>query len=267
MKWGYISAIIIFEVGSAICGSAPNSTVLIIGRATAGLGSAGLASGALVILANSVPLQRRPAIGGMIGSMFGIANVCGPPLGGVLTDRLSWRWCFYVNLPIGAATAIFLVLFFKPPSREVETQTIFERLSEFDFVGLIFLFPGIVSILLGLQWGGHAFPWSNWRVILLFCVSGCLLVCFSITQIRSGEKGTIPRRIIAQRSVALGCIIALCIGAAFLTLVYFIPIYFQAIKGVTAIRSGVMILPIVISDVMFSIAAGVLSRFGSSDRF
>jgi MFS family permease len=258
LKWGYISAILIFEIGSAVCATAPNSTALIIGRAIAGLGCAGLASGALIILANSVPLNRRPIYAGIIGSMFGIASVCGPPLGGALTSHLSWRWCFYINLPIGVITVLLLGFFFHPRQGELKTGTIREKLEDFDFVSLPFLFPGIISTLLGLQWGGSAYPWRSWRIVLLLCIAGVLFVCFIFIQLQRGDKATLPPRIASQRSVACGSIAALSIGAAFLTLIYFVPLYFQVIKGVSAARSGVMILPIVISDVIFSITAGVL---------
>jgi MFS family permease len=100
IKWTYLVAISIFELGSLICGVANSSLTLIIGRAVAGLGSAGIFSGALIILAHSVPLEKRPAYSGFIGSMYGIASVSGPLLGGVFTDKATWRWCFYINLPI-----------------------------------------------------------------------------------------------------------------------------------------------------------------------
>ena len=97
IKWTFLTAIGIFELGSLVCGVAPNSTALILGRAIAGLGSAGIFSGALIIIAYSVPLDRRPIYTGLIGGMYGIASVAGPLMGGAFTDRLTWRWCFYIK--------------------------------------------------------------------------------------------------------------------------------------------------------------------------
>jgi len=112
IKWVFLSVIGLFEGGSLICALAPNSMTLIIGRAVAGVGSAGIFAGALTILAYTVPLEKRPLYSGLIGSMWGISSVAGPLLGGVFTDRLSWRWCFYINLPVGvvlAGTAIKVI--------------------------------------------------------------------------------------------------------------------------------------------------------------
>lgn len=97
IKWVYLGTIAVFEVGSLICGVAPNSVALIVGRAIAGVGSAGIFSGALIILAYSVPLQQRPIYTGLIGSMYGVASVAGPLLGGAFTDKITWRWCFYIS--------------------------------------------------------------------------------------------------------------------------------------------------------------------------
>lgn len=105
-----MAAIGIFEIGSLLCGAAPNSIALIIGRAVAGLGSAGIFSGALIIIAYSVPLQKRPMYSGLIGGMYGIASVAGPLLGGLFTDKATWRWCFYINLPIGAITMVVIAI-------------------------------------------------------------------------------------------------------------------------------------------------------------
>lgn len=97
-KWFYLTAIAVFEIGSAVCGAAPNSITLIVGRAIQGMGCSGLVSGAFIILSKSVPLHRRPMFAGIIGSMFAISSVCGPPIGGALTDRVTWRWCFFSKL-------------------------------------------------------------------------------------------------------------------------------------------------------------------------
>lgn len=121
VKWMYLGCIVFFEVGSVICAAAPNSLVLIIGRAVAGVGGAGLFVGALVILAYTVPLERRPMFAGCIGSMYGISSVAGPLLGGLFTETIGWRWCFWMNLPVVCIFffILFLGFFFAPDETHV----------------------------------------------------------------------------------------------------------------------------------------------------
>ncbi|KAF7367326.1 Major facilitator superfamily transporter [Mycena sanguinolenta] len=177
----FLTAISIFEIGSLVCGVAPNSNALIVGRAIAGLGSAGIFSGALIIIGQSahtpLPLSKRPMYTGLIGAMYGISNVAGPLMGGAFTDKLTWRWCFYINLPLGGLSLFIITFFFKMPKsadhKPSETPlTWWQRIDRFDPLGTFIFVPAIVSSLLALQWGGAKYAWNSGRIIALFVIFG-----------------------------------------------------------------------------------------------
>ncbi|ESK95105.1 major facilitator superfamily transporter [Moniliophthora roreri MCA 2997] len=258
IKWTYIVAISIFEIGSLVCGAAPSSNALIIGRAVAGIGSAGVFSGALIIIAHSVPLSKRPIYSGVIGAMYGLASVAGPLLGGVFTDKVTWRWCFYINLPIGGVTLGVIALFFRSPRRSKQITDWRDGLKKFDSWGTLVFIPAIVSLLLALQWGGTKYPWASARIIALFVVFGVLIIAFAGIQIWKQDDATVPPRILFQRSILASALFAFSLGASFFILVYFIPIWFQAIKGTSAVRSGIDNLPMILSVVVSSLISGAI---------
>ncbi|UPK91906.1 hypothetical protein LCI18_002841 [Fusarium solani-melongenae] len=258
----FIAAVVIFEVGSALCGAAPNSTAFIIGRAIAGMGSAGIFSGSSVILTQILPLEKRPVYIGMMGSIFGVASIVGPLMGGAFTDNVTWRWCFYINLPIGGAVLAVLFVFLHVP-QVTNTETLKRQFIRMDPIGTVLFLPGIVCLILALQWGGASYPWSDGRIIALFVVAGVLLLAFIGVQIWRQEDATTPPRIVSQRSVACGIVYAMCIGGGMISLLYTLPIWFQAIKGTSAIQSGIDTIPLVLSLVVGAIMSGaIITRTG-----
>jgi MFS family permease len=258
IKWVFLASIALFELGSLICGVAQNSLTLIMGRAVAGMGSAAIFSGALIILAHSVPLERRPMYSGFIGSMYGIASVAGPLLGGAFTDKVTWRWCFFINLPIGAVTLLVIAIFFPDPQRKIEPEPWSTRIRRFDPLGNLFFMPAIICLLLVMQWGGTTYAWDSWRIILLFCFFGVLLIAFLFEQYWQQDFATVPPRIFLKRTVWSSAIVTFCLGSAFLSSIYYLPIWFQAVKSASPVRSGVMNLPLLVSNVVASIISGIV---------
>ncbi|KAL1866128.1 hypothetical protein VTK73DRAFT_4873 [Phialemonium thermophilum] len=266
VKWVFLIALAIFEVGSTICAAAPNSTALIVGRAVAGLGSSGLATGAFTILTLSVPLHNRPKVTGIIGGASGIAQILAPTLGGVFTTYTTWRWCFWINLPLGAVTAVVIAVFVHPPApprTEQSGNKLIRALEKFDYLGTVFLFPALVCLLLALQWGGTTYAWNNWRVVLTLCVFG---VCFGIwgyLQVRQGDRATIPVRMVAQRSMACALWFMFCTIGLLYVVVQFVPIWFQAIRRKSASESGVDLLAATLPQTATSLSSGfITSKIG-----
>ncbi len=152
---------LVFEVGSAICGAAPTSVAFIVGRAVCGVGAAGLFAGTIVCIIDIVPLHQRPKIQGMFGALFGIASILGPLIGGAFTSNVTWRWCFYINLPIGGVAMVVIAVFLKVPDRDTTKLPLAEKIRQLDLLGTSILVPGVVCLLLALQWGGPEYPVSG----------------------------------------------------------------------------------------------------------
>ena len=182
---------------------------------------------------------------------------------GAFTDRLTWRWCFYINLPLGAVTLVAVALLVKLPSPS-QPSSFREHLRHLDLAGTAIFIPGVTSLLLALQWGGTTYDWSNWRIVLLFCVFGVASIVWAVLQRRLGDRATLPPRIASQRSIWVGlCHIAVVGGATFV-IAYFVPIWFQAVKDYAPQDSGVNYLSVSIPGALFAVASGVLVRISMS---
>jgi len=258
-KWVLILLVSIFEIGSIICASAPSSNALIVGRVVQGIGGAGIGSGAIILISKLVPLQARPQWTGGIGAVFGLASILGPLLGGYLTS-ITWRWCFWINVPIGGVSLACLV-FFTPnsPSAVKAAPTWRGKIKQLDPLGFILIAPSVICLLFAIEWGGSKYPWNSGRIIALFIVFGVLLLAFIASQAWRGDKATLPPRILRQRSIISASLANVGIGSLLVLFAFYLPIWFQVIQGKSPQKSGLSLLPLLLSNVLAVISCGVLT--------
>ncbi|OHW89826.1 major facilitator superfamily transporter [Colletotrichum incanum] len=254
----FLVSLAIFEVGSLICAVSPSSAVFIVGRAIAGLGASGLQSGCLVLISAALPAKKLPTYVGAIGMVYGVAAVLGPVVGGLITNSyLTWRWCFYINLPIAAPPAVATLFLIKSPApTDEQRRPLLQKLQGLDYLGMVLMLPGITSFLLALQFGGALFSWSDKRTIVCFVVAGVLVVGFVVEQWWMGEEALVPPRLAKMRVVIFGAFFGFCLDSAFFTLVYYVPLWFQAIQGATPEQSGVRYLALCLAFIFTIFLSG-----------
>lgn len=195
---------------------------LIIGRAIAGVGASGIFAGSVLIVANSAPIGQRPIWTSFISAIYSVAGVAGPIIGGALTDHATWRWCFYINLPLGGVSFLFLLFLYKAP-KPVETSDGWKHLlMQLDPIGLFFLMPSIISLLLALQWGGTRYAWDSQQVIGLFVGFGVMLFVFIAVQYWQQEQAMIPSRLIKNRNIWGAALYTFCSTAALMVYTYYV---------------------------------------------
>ncbi|OTA98460.1 hypothetical protein M426DRAFT_325963 [Hypoxylon sp. CI-4A] len=261
-KWVFLFFFFIFEVGSLICAVSRSSVMFIIGRAIAGMGSSGLQNGAMTVIAGAVPLAKRPVYMSFIMAFGQMGLIVGPLLGGVFTQYVSWRWCFYINLPLGGLAGLFLSLL-HVPDQTVKPQVSFAILRDIipnlDLTGFAIFAPTAIMFLLALQFGASSeYAWNSSTVIGLFVGAGVALPIFLYWEWRIGDKAMIPFSMVRRRVVWVSSMqFALLMTSVFVGAQFF-PIYFQSVKGVGPTLSGVYMLPNILSGLVFVLISGAL---------
>ena len=249
-----------FELGSLICALAKSSAMLVIGRAVAGMGSSGLVNGALTILSVAAHPSKRPTFLAIIMAMAGAGQLLGPLVGGALTEHVSWRWCFWINLPIGGLTAVvILVIQFPPYKARKTTFTFRDIVKDFDLLGFTIFAPACIMLLLALQWGGITYPWSSATVIGLICGSLGAFAAFGLWEYHHGEAAMIPFSLVRRRVVYSSLITSMCQFGGLIMQANYLPLWFQTVKGDSPTMSAVDTLPTFLTQILFAVGSGALT--------
>jgi EmrB/QacA subfamily drug resistance transporter len=249
-----IIAISIFLVGSALCGMANGMTELVVFRAIQGLGAGGLFPLALATVGNIVPPRDRGRYQGLIGATFAAASIIGPAVGGFIVDNTTWRWIFYVNLPVGGI-ALAVVALTMPRRRERLPHSL-------DLVGAGLLAAGTTGLLLGLVWGGREYPWGSAEVRGALGAAAVLLAAFGLWE-RHAPEPILPFDLLRRRNVAASVACMGLVGMAMFGTISFVPLFVQGVIGTSATSSGVVLTPFMLGAVTTSILSGQLvSRTG-----
>ncbi|TFB01893.1 Efflux pump roqT [Trichoderma ghanense] len=265
MKWVFAASMVLFEVGSALCGAAPSMTALIVGRVIAGSGGSGVFMGCLnYFTALTTPRERGIYITGT-GFCWGIGAVLGPVVGGsFVQSSATWRWAFYINLIVGGAFAPVYV-FGLPSVHPVVGVPVLERVKKIDFLGVLLGIGAWVSFCMAFTMAGGQWPWHDGRTIATIVAFVVVTICFALQQtlclLTTPENRSFPVHLLRSRSQLLLYVATSSNITALFVVVYFIPIYFQFVHGDSAIEAAVRLLPFVVLTVSFNLAAGhLLSR-------
>jgi EmrB/QacA subfamily drug resistance transporter len=253
------AAIVIFLAGSMLAGLSQTMDELIGFRALQGIGAGGLMVGAQAIIADIVPPRERGRYMGLIGSVFAVASVAGPLLGGFLVDNLSWRWVFYVNMPVGAVAVAIVAL-----RLHLHTPTTRHRI---DYLGGALLAAGVGALVLLTTWGGSEYAWSSTMIVGLAVAGVALLVLFVVQERRAPEP-LLPLRLFRSRVFDVANAMGFTIGMAMFGAIVFIPLYLQLVYGATPTSSGLRMLPLMAGLLVAAIASGrAISRVGRYKAF
>ena len=247
-------ALVVFLIGSALCGLSQDMTELIVFRGIQGLGGGALLVSTQATIGDVVSPRERGRYSGLIGAVFGVATVIGPLLGGLFVDHLSWRWIFYVNLPIGIVAFVVLQAVLHPPATRVHHAI--------DYAGIALLAGALSSIVLYTSLGGTTYGWWSGPMIVLLVLSVLLTAGFILAE-RYAKEPILPLKLFRNRVFAVASAVGFIVGMALFGSVTYLPLYLQVVKGSSPTESGLQMLPLIIGLLITSVGSGqLIVRFG-----
>ncbi|WP_413232755.1 MDR family MFS transporter [Mycolicibacterium sp. 050158] len=255
-KTVFQAAVVFFLAGSVLCGLASSMSMLVASRALQGIGGGALMVTAMAVIGEVIPLRDRGRYQGALGAVFGVTTVIGPLLGGFFTDHLSWRWAFWVNVPVALVVLLVGAAAIPPLARTAKPII--------DYAGILFVGLGASGLTLATSWGGGEYPWSSPVIIGLFVASAAALAVFVRVELRAVEP-ILPIRLFASPVFTVCCILGFIVGFAMLGALTFMPTFMQFVDGVSATESGLRTLPMVVGLLLTSMSSG--ATVGRTGRY
>ncbi|MGU3471388.1 MDR family MFS transporter [Paenibacillus sp. D51F] len=246
----FIFGIIVFLLGSALCGTAGSITQLSVYRAIQGIGGGALMPIAFTIVFDIFPPEKRGKMSGLFGAVFGISSIFGPLLGAVITDHIGWEWVFYINIPLGILALIFIGTYYK--------ESLSHSKQRIDWVGAFTLVGAIVCLMFALELGGQKYAWDSGMILGLFAGFVVLLAVFLYTETKVAEP-IISFKMFRKRLFASSVLTSLFYGSTFIIATIYIPIFIQGVYGGSATNSGLLLMPMMIGSVVGSQVGGFLT--------
>ncbi|KAJ8112352.1 hypothetical protein OPT61_g5254 [Boeremia exigua] len=262
-RWPLIISGLVFMLGSGICGGATNMTMMIAGRTIQGIGGSGIGVLCEVVICDLVPLRERGTYMGAVFGMVGIGAALGPLFGGLLVSYSTWRWAFYMSLPIGGVATVLLVAFLRV--KYDKSQTWATKFSSLDWLGNALFVGGTVPVLIALSWAGGKHPWSSYQVLVPLLVGLATMGVFLTIEgnSRLTPNPIMPLHLFSNSISFTIFILTFLHGVVIMWALYFLPVYFQGVLVVDAYSAGIRLLPIILALLPGAIMGGLLlSRFG-----
>ena len=253
-KTVFQAAVVFFMIGSVLCGLAESMTMLVASRALQGIGGGAIMVTSMAVIGEVIPLRDRGRYQGALGAVFGVTTVIGPLLGGFFTDNLTWRWAFWINVPVAIVVLVVGVVAIPALARTVKPVI--------DYAGILFVGLGASGLTLATSWGGGEYAWTSPVIIGLFVASAAALVAFVWVEGRAKEP-ILPMRLFRDPVFTVCCILGFIVGFAMLGALTFMPTFMQFVDGVSATESGLRTLPMVAGLLITSISSGsIVGRTG-----
>jgi EmrB/QacA subfamily drug resistance transporter len=250
----YMTGIVVFAVGSVLSGLAPSFWFLVFARFVQGAGMGFIMPLSQAIIGDIISPRERGKYQGMMGASFGLASIFGPAAGGFITDHFSWRWLFFVNLPLAVLTLVVIWFFMHVPNER--------RKHAIDVWGSVTLSTGIACVLLATVWGGAQYPWSSWQIIGLYAAAAVLLAAFAWIEVHVPEP-VLPLQLWKSRIFTFSNIASAGVAMSMFGAIFFLPVFVQGVVGNSVTNSGAILVPMLVAMIVTSIGGGqVISRTG-----